>query len=271
MWRRYGHHIERTDEQCFESAAAEELLWPLADFLSFAAGRRIGVAMLVGVDGSGKCTWEQWGCGGCEPMAYREGWFDEACGADLEGLWPAFMELWGNPDWSRTLSEVIYWYLLANDGGRGADTGIILTQTALELLAWTYLVVSRKAVVRSGYKDLRASDQLRLLFTFLSLPKLIPSTLSNLAASAKRMKWVDSLHAFTEIRNSIVHPEKTAQVDHRSLCEAWQLGTWFLDLLILRLCKYKGKYINRLRNPHTFAKVQALPWNLPASAEPGAP
>lgn len=257
----HAGRIERSDGQVFSSSDAQEALWGVQSFLSFAAGRWIPLVLPVGFDQAGERIWEQWGCGRCARWTYRESWFDYAHGDALPEMFPGFMSLWENENWHTPLTEAVYWHLLANEGDRGSDTGIVLAQAAMEVLAWTLLVTERQALTVKGYRDLWASDRFRLLFSFLGIPKEMPDTLPALAAVARERNWSDALHALTEIRNSIIHPErKNRESSGSCLLEAWQLALWLLDLLVLRLCDYQGEYASRLHTPRWLGNVIPVPW-----------
>lgn len=265
----HAGRIERSDGQVFSSSDAEEALWAVQSFLSFAAGRWIPLVLPVGFDQAGERIWEQWGCGRCARWTYSESWFDYTHGDALAELFPGFMSLWENENWHTPLSEAVYWDLLANERDRGSDTGIVLAQAAMEVLAWTLLVTERQALTPKGYRDLWASDRFRLLFSFLGIPKEMPDGLPDLAAIARERNWSDALHALTEIRNSIIHPErKNWESTCSCLFEAWQLALWLLDLLILRLCDYQGKYGSRLDTSRWRGNVIPVPWR---SARPENP
>ena len=108
-------------------------------------------------------------------------WFDEQNGELLSQVFPGFMALWKNTLWREPLTHALYWYLGACDRGVGVgvDTGVILAQTALELLARTYCVKDRKMVSPIAFKPraLNAADKLRLLTSSLSIPREIPPSL----------------------------------------------------------------------------------------------
>ncbi len=255
----HAGQLQRIDGQSFPSSDAVKIIWAIQNFLSFCAGCWIGVTLPVGFDAEGNRAWEQCGCGRCDRWKSRESWFAPLHGDTLRVLFPGFIRLWESETWRRPLSETLYWYCLANDSGNGVDTGIILAQTAMETIAWNLLVNDKEAITPKGYKELWASDRFRLLFSFLDIPKEIPDGLEKLKKSAKQLGWSDGLHAFTEIRNSIIHPEKKNRHDNDGFfLEAWRLGLWFLDLLILRLCEYEGKYANRWSGD-----VVHVPWRTP--------
>jgi hypothetical protein len=78
-----------------------------------------------------------------------------------------------------------------------------------------------------GFDKLPASDKIRLLLSQFGIPLKIPpqkssvshntvlsssrptpDPIKDLVKLAKSSNWTDGLHAFTEMRNGIVHPEK---------------------------------------------------------------
>ncbi|MGH7485499.1 MAG: hypothetical protein ACREMY_07830, partial [bacterium] len=66
------------------------------------------------------------------------------------------------------------------------------------------------------------------------------------------------------IRNGLIHPPKDLQdpawpnVDE--LFEAWQLATWQLQLVLLRVLGYEGDYWSRLRLGRSEMDVEPVPW-----------
>ena len=189
-------------------------------------------------------------------------WFDPHHGQLLSEVFPKFCHLRRDPIWQPVLQAALYWYLAANERatGIGVDAGIILAQTALERLAWTYCVVHRKMVSKAAFsqKGLSAADKLRVLASSLEIPTEIPGEMT--ALNARRgSKWSDAPDAMVSIRNAIVHPSETALPPDRSYYEAWLLFTWFLDLTFLRLCGHDGSYSNRITKKW-IGQVEQVPW-----------
>jgi hypothetical protein len=245
--------IVREDGATFTSEQLDDLLTCLHHFLSFTLGCWAGVALPIGFDHNGNRVFEQWGIrriasGSWNPMG---SWFDRHHGELLSQVFPGFMSLWKNTLWHEPLARAVYWYVGACMGGFeiGVDAGIILAQTALELLAWTYCVQDRKIVSSEAFKrrsGLSASDKLRLLTSCLNIPKEIPPTLSALHGKRGK-KWDDSMEAITSIRNSFIHPDNHITVSSNSYYETCQLSLWYLDLVLLHLCGHSGNnYANRL-------------------------
>jgi hypothetical protein len=133
-------------------------------------------------------------------------------------------------------------------------------QAAIERLAYEFVVRDKLLLTKQGFKDLRASDKFRLLFSSVKIPLDIPAETLELTKLAKQFNWQDSPHALTEIRNSLIHPDhkRRGQLDD-VYYEAWKLGLWNLELGILAVCGYSGTYSSRLKFKLP-GKVEDVPW-----------
>ena len=249
----------------FTTDQMEDLLTCLHYFFSFVSGRWAGPVLPVGFDADGNRVFEKWGMGWTADGAWEgsSSWFDAHHGEFLPKVFPGFVSLWMNDLWREPLTHALYWYLGACDRrvGIGVDTGLILAQTALELLAWTHCVQDHKMVSRKAFepRGLIAADKLRLLTSSLSIPKEIPASLHALLANPGK-PWADALEAITSIRNTLVHPGSQTGLPDGSYYEAYKLSLWIIDLVLLHLCGYDGEYANRL-GTRWVGQVEPVPWS----------
>ncbi len=256
--------IERDDRSPFSSEELNDLLLCLHRFLSFALGRWAGLALPIGFDQTGKRVFEQWGLPWAVsgPWNGSLSWFDSHHSELLSEAFRGFVALWKDQTWRQAVNKAVYWYVRANEGGTGlgVDTGLILSQVALEHLAWTYCLRDRKLLSQAafGRRGLSAADKMRLLLSVLDVPAAIPDPLRALQARPGK-PWDDGPDAITGIRNALVHPREYANLPDNSYYEAWQLSMWFLDMTMLRLCRYNGRYANRVRQRHA-GDVEPVPW-----------
>jgi len=252
---------QKADGTFFSGKDANECLKALRFFLSFAKGGWCEPLCAVGLDSSDNRVWESWSSPR-ESWHSPLSWFDPHSSSQLVALFPGFMARWMDDDWSDALHGVIYWYLNANNSPRGIDAGIILTQAAIERLSYEYSVKDKRLLTVNGFKGLWASDKFRLLFSSLGIPLDIPAAtpkLKNLASTGQ-MNWIDAPHAFTEIRNSLVHPEHKRRGQFgAAYYEAWNLGLWYLEMGILAVCGYSGTYGNRLKQRYV-GQTEKVPW-----------
>ncbi|HHD80567.1 MAG TPA: hypothetical protein ENK99_03025 [Campylobacterales bacterium] len=242
--------IEKKDGGFVSIEEYKKLQELLKYFFSFTKGSWITLTCATGLDYDNKQVWHLFNDPKSEWKSLSS-WFDptrELNMIALKKLFSLFSKIWESENWRETLAEVIYWFINANDGEGGVDTGLILAQTALERLSFEYVVNDKKLLSGKGFKDIWASDKFRLLFSSLSVPLGIPSELTTLAKEAKNHNWLDSPHALTEIRNSLVHPEhkKHGKFNIDVYIEAHTLSLWYLEVSILAICKYDGLYSNRV-------------------------
>jgi hypothetical protein len=263
------HHgkLVTRDGSTFSPDPAEDFLGALHYFLSFCRGSWVDVMLPVGIDTDGEVCWEQWGERQIDPWERRLSWFDEYHGGLLGEVFPGFWRLWKNPRWRDPIKTAIYWYVRSNNTrGVGTDGAIVLAQAALEQLSWMFLVEERKALSPEGFEKLSAADTLRLLLSTLKIPLGVASELKELEKLAKEFNW-DGPAAFTELRNSMVHPGKMEKQKKKlggsrlPVTDAWRLGLWHLELALLALFEHNGVYASRLKLPHIPGTVTNVPWS----------
>ena len=254
--------LSRVDGSEFDGESARQMLLDLRLFFTFSQGVFCSPVMPVGFD---KCENRVWALGSSPRLLVKSAmsWFDPHHSEQLALVFPHFMSKLEDERWKKTFHTIIYWYARSNNiAGSGIDTGIILTQIAIERLAYEYAVNHKKMIESKGFKDLKASDKFRLLLASLDIPLVIPSNLLKIQKVVKKFGYIDSPQFLTEIRNAMVHPEHKRQNDFSDLYyDAWRLGMWYLELAVLKLCNYKGTYVNRLTDEHWVGQVEDVPWS----------
>jgi hypothetical protein len=254
--------LSRSDGVSFEAKEAELLIGDLYLFFTFSLGAFCSPVLPVGFDENEEVVWAQFN----DPHRSGESqfsWFDPHHCEELAELFPNFLSILENEKWKDTLHTVIYWYARSNNiSGSGVDTGIVLTQIAIERLSFEYAVNQKKLIEADGFKKLNASDKFRILFSSLDLPLEIPENFTEVKTVAKRHKYIDSPHVLTTVRNSMVHSEHKKNENFSDIYyEIWLLGLWYLELSILKLCNYQGTYANRLVKERWVGTVENVPWN----------
>jgi len=192
--------LTRVDGSEFDGKSANQIMFDLGDFFTFSQGSFCRPVMPVGFDKNGNSVWAV-GASPHHPVRSAMSWFDPHHSCQLAKLFPKFILKLENERWKETLHAAIYWYVRSNNtSGAGIDSGIILSQVAIERLAYEYAVNHRKLIESKGFKDLKASDKFRLLFASLDIPTAIPPNLSQIQNIAKKFNYIDSPHFMTEIR-----------------------------------------------------------------------
>jgi hypothetical protein len=240
-------HLGRDDGRPFPLSEARALLHDLYWYFSFCRGKPSAPVLPVGIDSSGQITWSEWANWNVARLSSNHNWYNDFSAQGLEGTFGGFVSLNKDPLWGDAIKLAIYWYLEA--GRVGNDTAIIIAQAAFEKLAWTFLVKDKKLVSVTKLKAMNVADQLRELLKFMGIPSTVPASLAELGALASQKRWHDGPQALTGIRNSMVHSagnRPPVAANAQSLFEASMLSLWYLELAILYLLGYAGKYSNRL-------------------------
>ena len=248
----YNGVIIRLGEADFTVEEVERLLMALRTFLSFARGTSCSLALVEGKDHIGQRSWVRWGAHHVAPGNSRKLLFWRADGEDdiHSQLFPRFWCLFDSRDeWKKTILRTIDWYLQSNEVS--PYVGLILTSAALERLSFQ--------VLGRGTNGARTGE-----FIENALEKLdIESQLPNSCKSLKEVKnWKNGPHALTAVRNDLVHPnEKLGSLSHYVCHEAWNLGQWYIEMMLLRMLGYQGYYVNRLAGWREHdQEVLPVPW-----------
>lgn len=249
--------LRRRDGALFTGADATDVLDGLAGFLGFASGAWAAPLAAVGFDSQGQKKWHEWKPrwdspwrrGVLRPFDFRD--------HDLHKAFAGYLERWCDPLWNEPLRVATHMYVEAN-GPITIDTSLVLTQNALEVIAWTLFVRDLRSRKGASFDALRAEERVRDLVQWTRVSPVIPRQLTALRRDVRaqappwnrqRASPWDGPSAITAMRNAMTHPSITPSfsvtpVDSR--IELQQLGLWYLERALLRLTGYRGPYANRL-------------------------
>jgi hypothetical protein len=255
--------IVQRNGQPFSVTAGTVVLDTLHDALSIAAGRWVGITLVEATGIDGATRWLRWGTGKMSDGSPERNWFDAGHPEWMTKLCDALLSLRTDDESKDVLQKVLYWYVRSNGNAAGVDSSLILSQCALELLSWFVIVKRKAALTEVGYGQLSdAAERLRLTLALLDIPAHIPSTLKNIKANKN---WKDIADAIVQGRNYLVHPTQSRKGKLRSKQDyPWYelrlAAQWILELIILRILGYSGKYCNRTRLKD-FDAVEDVPWS----------
>ncbi|MFD0680658.1 MULTISPECIES: hypothetical protein [unclassified Paenibacillus] len=238
--------IKRLDGEMFDTKDIASLEKALYWTLSFASGRHVGICLLEGYFDN-KIVWKRYETPIIDEWKYRKTWFPINDGQSLQRILPQIYSKLQDEYWSNVLTHTLSWYLECQSDGI-IEHKIVSSQVALETLAWSYLVEDRKILKEHEYKDMRASDIFRLFFKQFCEESSIPIDFPYLD-DIKRLNYSESAHLLTDYRNNIVHPKKKRKFNSLQSDFSFyvlRLGLHFLELSLLFILKYEGKYVDQL-------------------------
>lgn len=186
----------------------------------------------------------------------------------IDGLFNEFSVLWNNENDRDFLKTVIHWYVEANNNSGYVEGSIIMAQTALELIYNWLLIEKRKLIKGNDAVNISASNKIRLLLSHIKIDNGVPNSLTELTILIKENKEdLDAPEVIVQIRNAIIHSQlekrkKLLAITFEAKAEALKLYIWYIELSILYILNYKGKYTNRCSN-ESFPKDREtdVPWN----------
>ncbi|MDE0681922.1 MAG: hypothetical protein OXI63_03300 [Candidatus Poribacteria bacterium] len=237
----YTGKVTQLNKTEFEVNEAKKLLRALQIFLSFSCGRACGFPLVEGKDRRGLNSWVRWGSHYIHSWNYQHSLlllyhFDKI----LQGLFSKFLALYKNDEWAKVLIRAIYYYLESNNVPM-REVGIISTQITLELLSSQIL----RELGQSKKKREAAGIFINRAFEALNIAPHIPEHCECLRNVRNIHHWENGLHALTDIRNDIVHSNGKFDDSPTLQSEAWTLGLWYIEMLLLKKLDYRGKYNSR--------------------------
>lgn len=197
----------------------------------------------------GKVIWRHFAPWKLEESREVTTWMPRRKPLDLSALFSGFVQRWSDPAWRGPLKSSISWFVEANSSRTALESKIVLSQVALELLAWVHVVETQGLHRRADFKDLFAADRIRALLLHIGVPATVPDYLTHLL-SLQRGKASDGPGVITWVRNALVHAteEKRAVIgslDGSHLLECSQLALQYVELAILAVCGHSGYYARR--------------------------
>jgi hypothetical protein len=258
--------LERVDGEIFTQEESSDILRALADFLSFFKGFRVAPQLLIGYDSNNCLVWKEWMFSNAGSWQNVDSWSWGLTAKSMTNIFPEFVIWW--KDWGDAAKRVIYWYVESNTQAGAIEGSCVLEQATLELIIWVYLEADLESDSKLPKQKLKyLSQQINHLLLKQGIPQEIPPDLISLIQLADSQSWGrNGACAFVKVRNNITHSDPTNrkllnEMPVSARVEAWQLGLWYLELVLLRLFNYRGEYFNRLRRGvRLFGDIERVPW-----------
>lgn len=234
-------------------------------YFSFCRGARTDLIFPIGLF-ENDIVWKQYAPWSTGTPRKVTSWFPTLKLITKCDLFPGFIEKFNNSTLRIPLIHAIHWYVEANKPESIDTTRIVLTQVALEMLAWSILVELKKKYSPNKFKKLAAEEKLRNLLLELKIPTTIPNHLDELQKfTHKSIQNMDAPGIFTSIRNAYVHstPSKRKVIDELDGLQLWQLAQMsigMLELVILAICNYSGYYAQRGWRQYKGDDEVKVPW-----------
>lgn len=235
-------------EGCLDEASTQEMLDVLHLFFGFLRGAWSGPVFPQGFTEHQK-SWEQFAAWKVSEARGIPTWLPQRNPLELNRLFSGFVKRWSDPAWRAPLRTALSWYVEANSSGTAHEARLVLGQVALELLAWVELIETRQLHSRSDFNRLSAAGRVRSLLHDLHIPCGMPSHFAELQ-SLQEGDAFDGPGVVARLRNALVHATENSRaiinsVSGVQLWQAGQLTLQYVELSLLAVCGYQGKYARR--------------------------
>ncbi|UIR56956.1 hypothetical protein LZQ00_03860 [Sphingobacterium sp. SRCM116780] len=216
------------------------------NFLYFLNGRRTAPFFYTGIH-EGENRWTDYSGYTVDEYKYTLSWSNIIRVNSLPELWKSYNKLWKDDVDQDFLITAIHWYIEANSNTGMVEGSIILIQTALELIYNWLIVENQKIIIGDDAVNLSAANKIRLLIFQFKIDAAVPAAFE---ALGKLPNVKDGPEAFVKIRNALVHGQESKRIElmnisNQAKYEALQLGIWYVELALLFILGYQGKYRNR--------------------------
>jgi hypothetical protein len=176
-------------------------------------------------------------------------WFPQRSPIQLGDLFDGFIRKWCDQTWNGVLKTALGWYVASNSSRAPNETRIVMALVALDLLAWVEIVETRNLHSRSDFNALSAAGRLRCLFHRLNIPLDVPEHFTEVQ-SLREGDARDVPGIIARLRNALVHATENSRdlinaLSGVQLWEAGQLALQSIELCLLAVCGYRGRYARR--------------------------
>jgi hypothetical protein len=179
----------------------------------------------------------------------------------LPALAEGFTGLAEDPAMEKIVDRAVN-HLLVTCGAELIDARIPVLTAGLELLARGQL--RRNGWSKRKLKGLTLAESTRHLLEWAGIPTGIPESLDVFPANPEAPGPADGPPAISGVRHRLVHPpariDDPEWPDDPQLRAAWRLGTWYLELALLRILGYDGGYQTRLELDRYVGHLEPVPW-----------
>ncbi len=259
--------ITRTDGSPFPRESVQPLIEALILFFSFARGLYCGLTLITGFNQADEKVWEQWGISNVEPWRGHGSWSDIRNGQILEDVFPGFWARFRNLAKDDRRRLAVEWYLDSN-AQKALHSSIVLTQAALERLSFETVGEKRRKGQSGRKDDEREGEWIARALKGIEVSCKIPPSCVQLEQFRQANHLKHGPHAIVEIRDDLIHHRMDFGIlSGDTYHEARELGLWYVEMMLLKLIDYNGKYGNRLTQKWR-GQVELVPWAHTSTSSP---
>lgn len=228
-----------------------EFLDRVCSFLGFIKGTRVGYGEVRNAAKNGfRCL----GFTRADRLEAPKNWYHWSLADDLPALFAEFMGSFQTPEAKRGIGRALAYYMMANlSRYDSVETAVIMSAAGLETLAAHVLGNSGGWTV-SMLRNISLAEQIRASTRLLKIegdPADQSDVLRKRLKAKKGQPARDGFSLLADFRNGVTHPTPfTYDLD---IFDAWDASQWLLEVQLLALFGYRGKYQDRRLQMRSFA------------------
>lgn len=246
---------------------AREILFEFSSFMTFLNGRNTSAMFATGIH-EDKTHWQDFT--NYHIDSYRDviTWPNVNELALFNDCYQRFRSFWKNEEHRSFLHSAITWYCMCNGDASPRESALIMAQSTLELLYNWLLIETKGLILGKDAESLSASNKVRLLLSQINVSYEAPAHFKHLCEYIEKTDELsDAPDAIVGIRNAVVHGQlgkrkKVWEMHYKTKYEALQLCIWYIEMSMLFILKFEGKYLNRCsKNRVESARRENVPWS----------
>lgn len=252
--------VFRKDKKSFKTNNIEAILDRISTSLSFMCGRYVDICFAKGYHGQ-KNVYRLIREAIVTPFKFVPTWSDTISNYhNIEKYISLMCQKLEDEYYEPTIKHIIDWYI-ESQNNITLENNIISVQIALETLSYVVLVELYELLLEEEFDENSTSKNIKMLLDVCKIP--YGQKELYLFDDWIRSKFDDGVDLVIYFRNKIVHPSRKGYKASLSFDDMWniiQIGTRYVELVLLYIIGYKGEYSNRLKH-RSYGEVELVPWN----------
>ena len=252
--------VFRKDKKIFKTNNIEAILDRISTSLSFMCGRYVDICFAKGYHEE-KNVYRLLREAIVTPFKFVPTWSDTIANYhNIEKYISLMCQKLEDEYYEPTIKHIIDWYI-ESQNNITLENNIISVQIALETLSYVVLVELYELLLEEEFDENSTSKNIKMLLDVCKIP--YGQKELYLFDDWIRSKFDDGVDLVIYFRNKIVHPSRKGYKASLSFDDMWniiQIGTRYVELVLLYIIGYKGEYSNRLKN-RSYGEVELVPWN----------
>ena len=256
----HSGRIMRKDKKPFKTNIINHILDDLSVSFSFMCGRYVDICSSYGYK-NGENVYRLWRETFISSYRFIPNWKDTISNYhNIEKYLTLMNNKLIDDYYNEALRQAVDWYLQSFDG-LTLENNLISIQICFETLSYIVLVEQEKLLSDDEFDENLATKNIRKLLDVCNIPYGKDDLF--LFDDYINERFDDGIDLLIYYRNKIVHPTRKRNRATITVEDVWniiQIGTRYIELVILNIIGYKGEYSNRLLD-RAYGEVELVPWN----------